>query len=257
MKGMAILLAAGEGKRMKSDLPKVLHEAGGRPLLAHVGATARACGFDRIVVVVGKRADLVRERFAHEGWEFVEQSERLGTGDAVRRARRQIESADGDVVVLAGDAPLLLPETLARLRAEHEASGAAVTVLTASLPDPHGYGRIVRDASGAFLGIVEEKDATPEQRAIPEVNSSVYCFDARDLGAALDALTNDNAQGEYYLTDAVAILRGRGRPVAAVLAAAPEEILGVNTPDQLAEIDAVFVRRAGARPKELETGPRS
>lgn len=244
MSGMAIILAAGEGKRMKSDLPKVLHEAGGRALLEHVAATARECGFERLVVVIGKRADLVRERYADEGWEFVEQTERLGTGDAVRRARREIDEFRGDVVVLAGDAPLLKAETLSRLRKEHSASGAAVTVLTANLPNPHGYGRIVRDAANAFLGIVEEKDASPAERAITEVNSSVYCFDARDLGTALDALTNDNAQGEYYLTDAVSILRGRGRKVSAVLAAAPEEILGVNTPDQLAEIHEIFLRRA-------------
>jgi bifunctional UDP-N-acetylglucosamine pyrophosphorylase/glucosamine-1-phosphate N-acetyltransferase len=241
--GTAIILAAGEGKRMKSDLPKVLHEAAGEPLLAHVGRTARECGFGRIVVVVGNRSDLVRARFANEGWEFVEQPVRMGTGDAVRRARAQIDREAGDVVVLAGDAPCLKPQTLERLCAERRMAEAAVAILSAHLDDPAGYGRILRDASGGFVGIVEDKDATPEQRKITEVNSSVYCFEARDLGLALDSLTNDNAQGEYYLTDAVAILRARGRPVIAVLAAAPEEILGVNTPDQLAEVAAILERR--------------
>lgn len=243
MSGMAIILAAGEGKRMKSDLPKVLHEAAGEPLLAHVGRAARQAGFDRIVAVVGKRSDLVRERFASEGWEFVEQTERLGTGDAVRRARSQIEGHAGNVVVLAGDAPCLKPETIDELCRARREAGAAVAVLTAHLDDPGGYGRIVRDGAGTFLGIVEDKDASPEQRRVGEVNSSVYCFDARDLASALDALRNDNSQGEYYLTDTVSILRERGRPAIAVLAAAPEEILGVNTPDQLAEVSAILERR--------------
>ncbi len=243
MSGTAIILAAGEGKRMKSDLPKVLHEAAGEPLLAHVGRTARECGFERIVVVVGNRSDLVRARFANEGWEFVEQPVRMGTGDAVRRARGQIDRAVGDVVVLAGDAPCLKAQTLERLCTERRRANAAVAILSAHLDDPGGYGRILRDASGAFVGIVEDKDATPEQRRITEVNSSVYSFQASDLGPALDSLTNDNAQGEYYLTDAVAILRAKGRLAIAVLAATPEEILGVNTPDQLAEVSAILERR--------------
>ena len=243
MKGMAILLAAGEGKRMKSDLPKVLHEAAGEPLLAHVGRAAHESGLDRVVVVVGRGADRVRELFAHRGWEFVEQPQRLGTGDAVKRARSQIDGFSGDVVVLAGDAPLLRAATLSTLRERHHQAGAAATVLTAHLPDPLGYGRIVRDDGGTFLGIVEEKDATPEQRGITEVNSSIYCFDARELGPALDEITNDNAQGEYYLTDAIGILRRRGKIVQAVHAASPEEILGVNTPDQLREVEEALARR--------------
>jgi bifunctional UDP-N-acetylglucosamine pyrophosphorylase/glucosamine-1-phosphate N-acetyltransferase len=243
MSGMAILLAAGEGKRMKSDLPKVLHEAAGEPLLAHVGRAARESGLERVVVVVGRGADRVREQFANLGWEFVEQPERLGTGDAVKRARAQIDGFAGDVVVLAGDAPLLRGSTLSTLRARHKSAGAAATVLTAHLPNPSGYGRIVRDADGTFLAIVEEKDATPDQRRITEVNSSIYCFDARELGPSLDQITNNNAQGEYYLTDAIGILRRRGKIVQAVLAAAPEEILGVNTPDQLREVEEALLRR--------------
>ncbi len=247
MSGIAVILAAGEGKRMKSDLPKVLHPAAGEPLLAHVGRAARESGVTRIVVVVGKGADLVRETFAHAGWEFVEQPERRGTADAVKRAVPHLEGFDGDVLVLAGDVPLLKGTTLSVLREERRRADAAVSVLTASLPDPKGYGRIVRDAAGAFTGIVEEKDATEAQRGIREVNSSLYCFRAADLLFALPRIRDDNAQREFYLTDAVGILRDAGRPVIAVAAAAPEEILGVNDPGQLREVDAILGRRRDGR----------
>jgi len=243
MKGIAVVLAAGEGKRMKSDLPKVLHRAGGEPLLGHVGRAARESGVDRIVVVIGNGADAVRAAFADRGWDFVEQPERRGTADAVARAAPLLEGFDGDVLVLAGDVPLLKGATLATLRRRREQADAAVSVLTASLPDATGYGRILRDGDGAFVGIVEEKDATPEQRRIREVNSSIYCFRAADLRSVLPRIGNANAQGEYYLTDAIGILRGDGRPVIAVAAAAPEEILGVNDRDQLREVDVLLDRR--------------
>lgn len=243
VKGMAIILAAGEGKRMRSPLPKVLHEVAGEPLLAHVGRAARVCGVDRIVAVVGKGADQVAAAFADEDWEFVEQRERLGTADAVRRAGAQLAGFDGDVLVLAGDTPLLRGETLVELRRRHRESGAVVTVLTALLANPHGYGRILRDENGEFVGIVEEKDATRQQRAIREVNSSVYCFEAAALRSSLVKIGKDNVQGEYYLTDAVGILHGEGRRVLAVPAASPEEILGVNTVEQLAEIREILARR--------------
>jgi bifunctional N-acetylglucosamine-1-phosphate-uridyltransferase/glucosamine-1-phosphate-acetyltransferase GlmU-like protein len=192
----------------------------------------------------------VRAAFEGSGFEFVEQTERLGTGDAVKRARRQIESFDGDVLVLAGDVPLLRAATIRRLRDVHREEAAAVTVLTARLEDPAGYGRIVRSPAGEFLGIVEHKDATPEQRAVDEVNSSIYCFESAALRSVLDRFRRDNAQGEEYLTDAVALLRGDGRKVAAVAAAGPEEILGVNTPEQLAEIERILARDgSGQRPQ--------
>jgi len=241
---MAIVLAAGEGKRMKSDLPKVLHRAAGKSLLARVVDAAREVGVERIVVVVGNGADRVRAEFAEEGWEFVDQTVRLGTGDAVKRARAQIESHDGEVLVLAGDVPLLKGSTLRALREKHRAEGAAVTALTARLPDATGYGRIVRSESGAFLGIVEHKDADESQRAIDEVNSSIYCFESGDLLSVLDRFRRDNAQGEEYLTDAVGILLEDGKKVAAVAAASPEEILGVNTPEQLREVEEVLARRS-------------
>ena len=247
MKGLAVILAAGEGKRMKSDLPKVLHPAAGEPLLAHVVRAAQDSGVDEIVVVVGKGADRVRGTFARLGWKFVEQPERLGTADAVKRALPTFQDFDGDVLVLAGDAPLIKGATLATLRAQRADASAAVSVLTASLDDPAGYGRIVRGASGEFLGIVEEKDATDLQRRIREVNSSIYCFRGPDLTSALPRIRNDNVQKEYYLTDAIGILRGDGRSVIAVQAAAPEEILGVNDLAQLQQVDELLtLRKAGA-----------
>jgi bifunctional UDP-N-acetylglucosamine pyrophosphorylase/glucosamine-1-phosphate N-acetyltransferase len=251
MTGIAIVLAAGEGKRMNSDLPKVLHRAAGEPLLAHVGRAARESGAGRIVVVVGKGAERVRAAFAGAGWDFVEQPERLGTADAVKRAVPLVAGFAGDVLVLAGDVPLLKGSTLATLREQRRRADAAVSVLTASLPDPTGYGRIVRDAAGEFVAIVEDKDATDAQRRIREVNSSIYCFRAADLLAALPRIGNANVQGEYYLTDAIAILRGDGRRVIAVEAAAPEEILGVNDPAQLRQVDELLARRrprSGAAP---------
>lgn len=242
---LAVVLAAGEGKRMKSDLPKVLHPAAGQPLLARVGNAARAAGVDRIVVVVGNGAEQVESAFTREGWEFVLQSERLGTGDAVKRARRQIEEFDGDVLVLAGDVPLLKGSTLRTLRDRHREEAAAATVLTARLDDATGYGRIVRSAeTGTFLGIVEDKDATPDQLLVDEVNSSIYCFAAADLVSVLDRFRRDNAQGEEYLTDAIGLLRDDGKKVVAVPAASPEEILGVNTPDQLRQVEEILARRA-------------
>jgi bifunctional UDP-N-acetylglucosamine pyrophosphorylase/glucosamine-1-phosphate N-acetyltransferase len=248
---MAIILAAGEGKRMKSAVPKVLHEVGGEPLLAHVGRAVRESGVDRVVVVIGNGADQVRREFDSEGWEFVVQEERLGTGDAVRRAKGQLEDFDGQVMVLAGDTPLLRGATLRTLREQHREEGAAVSVLTARIEDPTGYGRILRsNEARAFHAIVEDKDATDEQRAIDEVNSSVYCFDAAALRSVLWRIGNDNAQGEIYLTDAVEILRQDGKKIAAVPAATPEEILGVNTLDQLQEIRDILNGRS-TRTKEV------
>jgi len=241
---MAVVLAAGEGKRMHSDLPKVLHEVGGEPLLARVGRAATEAGVDRIVVVVGKGGERVRAAFTGEGWEFVEQPERLGTGDAVKRARRQLEGFRGDVLVLAGDVPLLEGATLRTLRERHRAERASATVLTARLDEPAGYGRIVRDpGTGEFVGIVEDKDASAEQLRIDEVNSSIYCFEAADLLSVLDRFRRDNAQGEEYLTDAIGLLRDDGKKVVAVPAATADEIRGINTRDQLREIEEILQRR--------------
>lgn len=240
---VAVILAAGEGKRMKSDLPKVLHEAVGVTLVEHVGRAARSAGADRIIAIIGNQAELVRERLAHTGWEFAEQKKREGTADAVKCAVPALEGVTGDVLVLAGDVPVLQGSTLKTLMEKHAAEKSAATVLTARLPDPTGYGRILRDASGEFLGIIEHKDASEEQRAVDEVNSSIYAFRSDALLSALPRITNDNAQGEYYLTDALGILREDGERVIAVHAASPDEILGVNDRDQLAQVDAILRER--------------
>jgi UDP-N-acetylglucosamine diphosphorylase/glucosamine-1-phosphate N-acetyltransferase len=228
---------------MNSTLPKVLHEVAGEPLLAWVARAARESGVGRIIVVIGKGADLVRERFAGWDFEFVEQPERRGTGDAVRRAEAQLERFEGDVLVLAGDVPLLKAETLRKLRRKHLADKAAVTVLTARLEDATGYGRIVRDGSGEFLEIVEHKDASPAQRAIDEVNSSIYCFRASDLRSVLGRIGADNVQKEVYLTDAVGLLKRSGKTVSALPAATSDEILGVNTPEELRKIEEILAFR--------------
>ena len=243
----AVVLAAGKGSRMGSDLPKVLHEVGGRAMIHHVLDAARAAGVDRFVVVVGHRADRVRAELAGEpGVAFVEQTEQLGTGHAAAMAAPLFADApeDADLLVLCGDMPLTRPETLAALLAEHRRSGAAATLGTAVLPDPDGYGRIVRDAAGRFERIVEQKDADAETLALREVNPSLYAFRARSLFAELQMLSSDNAQGEYYLTDVPGQLKARGRRVALMADLAPEEVIGINTKQHLAEVDAIFRSRA-------------
>ncbi len=232
-----IVLAAGEGTRMRSATPKVLHAIGGRSLLGHVLAAAGALEAEHLAVVVGHGRAQVAEHLAAIAPQAqpVVQAEQHGTGHAVRVALAALPPLAGVVVVVAGDTPLLTAETLTRLVDAHAAAGAAATVLSAVLDDPTGYGRVLRAADGSVEGIVEHKDADPGQRAVREVNSGMYAFAADDLAAALAAVTRDNAQGEEYLTDVLGILRDRGRPVAAVAAGDPHEILGVNDRAQLAE----------------------
>lgn len=245
-----IVLAAGEGKRMKSALPKVLHPLLGRTVLGHVLATATPLTAGRTVVVVGRGADQVTAHVAEvaPAASTVLQEVQRGTGHAVRIA---LESADeattGTVIVLNGDVPLLRPETLAGQVAEHERTGAAATVLTAEVADPGGLGRIVRDAAGGLAAIVEERDATAEQQAIREINAGVYVFDGALLAAALGKLTTDNDQGEEYLTDVVGLLVSGGHPVAAHVAADPTETLGVNDRAELAALRAVLRDRTNLR----------
>jgi bifunctional UDP-N-acetylglucosamine pyrophosphorylase/glucosamine-1-phosphate N-acetyltransferase len=239
----SLVLAAGEGTRMKSPLPKVLHEAMGRPMLAWVLDAARGAGAERQIVVVGFGADEVRSAAGAPDVRFVEQRERLGTGHAVMQARPLLESFGGSLLVLAGDTPLLESRTLARLAAAHRASGAAATVLSARFPDPTGYGRIVRSAGGGVAAIREELDATPAEKAIDEINTGAYCFEARDLLDALGGLRADNAKREYYLTDTIAVLVAAGRKVEAVVAYDYRETLGVNTREALAEADATLRER--------------
>jgi UDP-N-acetylglucosamine diphosphorylase/glucosamine-1-phosphate N-acetyltransferase len=234
-----VILAAGEGKRMRSRMPKVLHPLCGRPLIAYALRLARVLS-DRVVLVVGPNADGVRA-LAGDDVVVVEQRERLGTGHAVLQARDACP-ASGALLVLAGDMPLLLLETLERLVAHHRARGAAATVLTALVERPHGYGRVLRQ-DGRVSRIVEERDATDAQRKVNEINTSVYCFEATRLWPALGQVKPDNDQGELYLTDVIALLGGGGAGVEAVSVSDPVEALGINDRRQLAELAAIQRRR--------------
>jgi bifunctional UDP-N-acetylglucosamine pyrophosphorylase/glucosamine-1-phosphate N-acetyltransferase len=231
-----VVLAAGEGKRMKSALPKVLHPLLGRTLLGHVLAAVAPLGAERVVVVVGHGADQVTAHLADVAPQArpVLQAEQRGTGHAVRVALDDVPQADGTVVVINGDVPLLRPETVRALVEGHEAAGAAATVLAAEVADPTGLGRIVRDADGRLERIVEERDATGAQRAVREINAGSYVFDAGRLRDALGKLSTDNDQGEEYLTDVFGLLVAAGEPVGVHLAADATETLGCNDRVELA-----------------------
>jgi bifunctional UDP-N-acetylglucosamine pyrophosphorylase/glucosamine-1-phosphate N-acetyltransferase len=236
----ALILAAGMGKRMNSDLPKVLHPALGVPLVGHVLAHLAPLEPDRVVLVVGHREELVREALRDRAIRFVTQSPQLGTGHAVQVAWDEAAPGAGTLLILAGDMPLVRTETLRKLLSRHVREGNAVTVLSALLDDPTGYGRIISSSNGGFEKIVEEKDATPEERRVREVNSGIYCFAKEPLREALGQLRADNAQKEYYLTDTLAILRRSGERVGVERAADSRECFGVNTPDQLRMVEATL-----------------
>ena len=231
-----IILAAGEGTRMKTRTPKVLHTVCGRTMLDHVVAAARELDPGRLIVVVGRGRGQVAAhlaRYAPDA-EIVIQDRQGGTGHAVRTVIEAVGLIHGTVVVTYADTPLLRGETLNELVQAHHAQGAAVTALTARLSDPAGYGRIVRDADGQFAAIVEQADASPEQRAIEEINSGMYAFDGDRLADAVKRVPTDNAKGEEYLTDVAGILRSDGYSVATVQCQDPDEVLGVNDQTQLA-----------------------
>ncbi len=242
---ITLILAAGKGTRMRSDLAKVLHEIRGRTLLDHVLDLARRLPTSRTIVVVGHQAEEVETRHAGPGIEFVLQEPQLGTGHAVMAASPLLSSDDpeADLLVLYGDVPLLRETTLRELMERHRLEGNGVTVLTARVPDPTGYGRILRDAGGRFREIVEDRDLAPEMRSIDEINSGIYAFSLKPLLQALARLRADNAQGEYYLTDALTAIREAGRAVGIVCLSDPEEISGINTVDQLREAEAILARR--------------
>ncbi len=243
----AILMAAGKGTRMGGDRPKVLYEVAGRPMLHWVIDACVAAGCARVVVVVGYQADAVREATASHPHAdrvvYVEQTEQLGTGHAVQMAAALFEGVSCDVFVLAGDGPLIRAHTLEELLDAHRIQFAAATLATSVIDDPTGYGRVLRDDVGAFHAIVEQKDATPQQLAVQEVNPSYYCFQSDGLFDALSRVSNDNAQGEYYITDVPGLLKAEGQTVAVVDAVPPEDILSINNPDQLAEVDAMLRAR--------------
>lgn len=236
----AVILAAGKGTRMTSDLPKVLHTVNGRPMLALVIDTVEKVPADRICVVTGYRAELVEAACRDKQVEFVLQAQQLGTGHAVMQCEKTLEDFEGTVIVLNGDVPCLQTGTIREFVAEHHRSAAAATVLTTVIDAPKGYGRIVRDEAGALLKIVEEKDASEEQRRIREINSGLFCFDKNELFDILGGVDCDNSQQEYYLTDVIALLRAKDRPVAAFCIEDQREVAGVNTDDELAEVRKFF-----------------
>ena len=239
---VAVILAAGKGTRMKSKLPKVLHKIGGKPMLQHVLDAADAAGAARKVVVVGHEAELV-EAMVGEQAQMALQAEQLGTGHAVMQTEAVLKDFCGTVMIICGDTPLLEAAELKKFYEGHVASQAAATVLTAFMDDPAGYGRIIRDADGNVLGIVEEKDAVLEQKAIKEINTGIYCVEAPLLFEVLAILTCDNAQGEYYLTDVLAKLDAMGKKVGGVATADSDMIMGINSRRQLAEAENIMRQR--------------
>ena len=241
-KMVAVILAAGKGTRMRSKLPKVLHKVGGKPMLEHVLAAAETAGADKKIVVVGFESEQVVE-FVGTNAEIAVQAEQLGTGHAVMQTAESLKDFAGTVMILCGDTPLLDGYELRKFFASHLGLGAAVTVLTAIMPDPSGYGRILRDADGQVVGIVEEKDATPEQKRIQEINTGIYCIEAPLLFEALSDLTCDNAQGEYYLTDVLGKLNKMGKIVGGVDTADSDMIMGINSRRQLADAEAIMRNR--------------
>jgi bifunctional UDP-N-acetylglucosamine pyrophosphorylase / glucosamine-1-phosphate N-acetyltransferase len=245
-----LILAAGLGTRMRSNLAKVLHRLDGRPLVGHVCRTAAALAPRKVYVVIGHQGEDVKQAVLEELDEehsgFVWQKEQLGTGHAVNSAREFLETEDSTLLVLSGDVPMIRAETLAALIQQHHThrgKGAACTLLTVKLEDPSGYGRIVRDEAGLFDKIVEQKDASEDEKKIKEINAGIYCFDTRKLFEALSRVKNENAQGEYYLTDVPALLRDAGEAVSLYQHSDAREVSGINNRAELADLERLVRRR--------------
>lgn len=238
----ALVLAAGKGTRMKSRLPKVLHKVGGKAMVERVLNTVNAVGVDRSVVIVGFGGEEVRA-YLGDRCEYVTQAEQKGTGHAVREAKPVLGDFDGTIVLMCGDTPLVTEDTIKALLNEHTTTGAAATVLTAHMENPTGYGRIIRDEEGKVLRIVEQKDGTPDELAVQEINTGMYAFDSQKLWPCLAQLSDDNAQGELYITDVVGILVNAGERVSAYMTMDEDESLGVNSRVQLAEAERILRNR--------------
>ena len=240
---IGLVLAAGKGTRMKSALPKVLHPLLGKPILAYVIDLLHEIHVDGTVVVIGHGGDLVKKRFKSRGLDFVVQQEQRGTGDAVRCAEKCIENRHCDVLIICGDTPLFTKETIRSFIKAHREAEHKVSILSTKLSDPTGYGRIIRDEHGGFSKIVEEKDASVEERKVTEVNTGTYLADGKVLFELVKGVGCDNAQGEFYLTDIVALAKEKGYPVGAFTLAAEEEAMGVNSRMQLAMAEKVLLNR--------------
>ena len=240
-----IIMAAGKGTRMQSELPKVLHQANGRPLIDYVLDTANSLDPVKTLLIVGHQAELVKAAVARYRVSTALQEPQLGTGHAVMQAEAALSDFEGEIVILSGDAPLVNSGTLQELIAFHRSRNGAATVLTAELPDPTGYGRVIRkNGSESVLKIVEQKDGTQEELAVREINSGIYVFNAQLLFQALREVNTDNAQKEYYLTDVFGICFRNGQKVYAFKTGNPEEILGINTPEQLMEAERLLLHHS-------------
>ncbi len=239
---IAIVMAAGKGTRMGSELPKVLCQANGRPLVDYVLDALRLSGVSKMVVVVGHKAELVEEALAgDDSIQFALQAQQNGTGHAVMMCREQIANHNGPVVVVAGDSPMMQSSSIKALLDDFEQTHPACILGTLIHENPEGLGRVIRDANGDFVGIVEHADATDEQRKISEVNMSTYVFDCQKMLSALDSLTDDNEQKEYYITDLPAVMLNNQEDVRALPVLKPIESLSVNTVDQLADVEKAML----------------
>ncbi|WP_265445357.1 bifunctional UDP-N-acetylglucosamine diphosphorylase/glucosamine-1-phosphate N-acetyltransferase GlmU [Acetivibrio straminisolvens] len=248
---MAVILAAGEGKRMKSKKAKVVHEILGMPLVEWVYRSVKKAGIDEVVLVVGHKAEEVKEKMGDKAL-YAFQEKQLGTGHALMQAKEYLNNKDGYVVVLCGDTPLITSETISNTVNYHKENANSATIITADIDKPDGYGRIVRSGDGSVRKIVEHKDASLEERNIKEINSGMYCFNIKDLTEALKELDNNNSQGEYYLTDTIEILINKGKKVGAIKVEDSSEILGINDRAQLAEAGRII--RDRILKKHMENG---
>jgi len=237
----AIILAAGKGTRMKSDILKVAHRVAGKPIVEYVLDTVRSLGVDEVYMVVGHQAELIQNALAHKQMTYVTQSEQLGTGHAVMQVSPYFPPKTTDsVIVLAGDCPLISEATLRNLLAVHTESNAAATILTTVMNPPGSYGRIQRGKMGRVAGIKEAKDCTPQELEIREINTGVYVFNAGQLFATLPELSTNNAQGEYYLTDVIHLLKGRGKAIEAYCTPDSDQAIGINTRMDMAKINSII-----------------
>jgi len=235
-----VIMAAGKGTRMKSDLPKVLHLVNNRTMVSHVIQLSRSVDSERIILILGHKKDLVIESVKNENVEYVNQEPQLGTGHAVQQTFPLLKDFDGDVLVLSGDVPLLRKSTIEKMLKIHNKSDNGATVLTAIFDDPFGYGRVVRNENDTLETIVEHKDCTADQLNIKEINAGIYIFKAKSLFSALNKINKNNKQGEYYLPDALEHIAKSGKSIALHITNEPMEISGVNTVEQLEELNLIY-----------------
>lgn len=240
-----VILAAGKGTRMKSDLPKVLHIVDNKPMLIHVIDLARQLNSERIIAILGYKKYLVIEAINSENVEYVIQEPQLGTGHAVQQTYPLLKDFDGDVLVLSGDVPLLRKSTIDKMLIIHRESDNGATVLTAIFGNPHGYGRVIRNNNDTLDYIIEEKDCNDEQRKIKEINAGIYIFKSKELFPALNKIKNDNKQNEYYLPDTLKYIAKAGQSIALHITGEPIEITGVNTVEQLKELNLIYKKWYG------------